>query len=135
MWALLLRAPGHVTKVLSFLICKREEGWHLLPGMMIRQRFSRCGPWTTSFTWQLSGHVSAWAPPWTERRQKLWGWGPAICIVTSNPDSDARSCWRPTVGKDKHLRGNLPLTSLACYWCLGVGAPSTSVQLLCPFRS
>ena len=43
----------------------------------LRQRFSMCGPWTSSksTTWELVRNTNSWAP------------GPAISVLTSLPDN------------------------------------------------
>lgn len=83
---------------------KKKNLYHLVncQRVILDEQFSKYVAWNSSVSiiWELVRNENFWAPP-----QKLWGWGPEICISTSSArDSDAHPKLRIIVSDyDKSL--------------------------------
>ena len=71
------------------LACELLEGVHYAlcrPNTTRRAVFKVWSPnGSISIIWELLGNADSRAPSWTCWNQKLWGWGPAHCVLTSPP--------------------------------------------------
>lgn len=66
-----------------------ETTWGLLP----EHWFLNCGFWISNINspWELAKKLIFWGSTSDPLSQKLWGWGPAICVLGNPPDNSGAS--------------------------------------------